>query len=298
MKRQKVFCIGLGKTGTTSVKEALRILGYRIIRLPLNWEGITDFDAALPGVSAAMFKELDAAFPNSKFILTVRDVEGWLKSIERDMSRKKGVKRDKQKERKKILTLKYGTSEFDAHTFRKAFHEHEAKVSDYFKNRPEDLLVLNVTKSEGWEPLCTFLNEPVPSLSFPYVNKAAELDALLVRLLHVVGDVGVVADISKYSPENIERLAEKHDVDRYDLSVPFELKDDRRINKVIKRTCAYFGGVAKASAALHIPEPTIEEALARQKKHAKEKIRPMRAMEKMRRLVKKGLSYKADTDSR
>lgn len=273
------------------------MLGYRIIRLPLNWEGITDFDAALPGVSAAMFTELDAAFPNSKFILTVRDVEGWLKSIERDMSRKKGVKRDKQEDRKKILTLKYGTSDFDPKAFRIAFHRHEAKVVDYFKNRPEDLLVLNVTKSEGWEPLCTFLNEPVPNSSFPYVNKAAELDALLVRLLYVTRDVGVVADISKYAHENIERLAEKHDVDRYDLSAPFALKDDRRINKVIKRACAHFGGVAKAAAALNIPEHAIKEALDRQKKHAKAKLKPTRALEQIRRFVKKGITYKAGTNS-
>ena len=45
MTRKKVFCIGLGKTGTTSLKEALRQLDYRTIRLPLNWQGITDFDA-------------------------------------------------------------------------------------------------------------------------------------------------------------------------------------------------------------------------------------------------------------
>lgn len=298
MKRQKVFCVGLGKTGTTSVKEALRMLGYRTIRLPLDWKGITEFDAALPGVSAAMFKELDAEYPNSKFILTVRDVEGWLKSIERDMARKKGVKRDRHEERKKLLMLKYGTTTFDAEAFRKAFHEHEAKVVGYFKNRPEDLLVLNVTKSAGWEPLCSFLNESVPGLPFPYANKAAELDALLVRLLHVIRDVEVVAGISKYSRKNIENLAEKNDVDKYDLSAPFHLKDDRRINKVVKRACAYFGSPARAAEALNIHEHAIKEALARQKKHAREKIKTMRPLAKMRRLVKKNITYKAGTNRR
>ncbi|MEA2093315.1 MAG: sulfotransferase [Pseudomonadota bacterium] len=241
MTRQKVFCVGLGKTGTTSLKESLRILGYRTIRLPLDWKDITDFDAALPGVSAALYEDLDAAFPGSKFILTLRDVEGWLKSIERDMGRKVGVQRERSEDRETLLKLKYGTAVFDKDKFRKGFHDHEAQVKKYFENRPDDLLVLNITTSAGWEPLCSFLGLPVPELPFPFANKATEQDELLLRLLHVTRDVEAVASISKYSREYVEQLSQAHDVEHYDLKSPLVLKDDRRINKIIKRTCAYFG---------------------------------------------------------
>jgi hypothetical protein len=286
MTRQKVFCVGLGKTGTTSLKESLRILGYRTIRLPLDWKDITDFDAALPGVSAALYEDLDAAFPGSKFILTLRDVEGWLKSIERDMGRKVGVQRERSEDRETLLKLKYGTAVFDKDKFRKGFHDHEAQVKKYFENRPDDLLVLNITTSAGWEPLCSFLGLPVPELPFPFANKATEQDELLLRLLHVTRDVEAVARISKYSHEYVEQLSQAHDVEHYDLKSPLVLKDDRRINKIIKRTCAYFGGTARAAKELNLSEDSLIEALARQRRHARDKRRTRHPLERMRRLLR------------
>jgi hypothetical protein len=271
MTRKKVFCIGLGKTGTTSLKEALRALGYRTIRLPLNWQGITDFDAALPGVSAAMYQELDRAYPGSKFILTVRDVAGWLKSIERDMRRKLNVRRDRSEERKLLLTMHYGATTFDSHQFSKVFQNHIAEVSNYFRNRPDDFLLLDLTGSSGWDELCGFLELPVPDAPFPFVNKASELDELLVRLLHVTGDVGTVAKISKYSTGYLESLAGKRDVASHDVHSPITLKDDRRINKVLKRASKYFGGPAKAAQMLNLSEAAIREGISRQKQHARTK---------------------------
>ena len=292
MRRQKVFCIGLGKTGTTSLKEALRLLDYRLIRLPINWKGITDFDAALPGVSAAMFPELDAEYPKSKFILTVRDVDSWLKSIERDMGLKQGMSREHQAEREKILTLKYGRSTFDETAFRTAFHEHENKVKHYFKDRPDDLLVLNVTTNAGWAPLCSFLGVPVPDVPFPYVNKAVELDALLARLLYVTQDIDVVSKISKYSPESIRNLYAKYDLANYDLDAPLDLKDDRRINKVLKRSCAYFGTPSKTAKALNIPIASVKEGLASQRHHARRKLRPRHPLARIRQFINASLRGK------
>ena len=271
MTRRKVFCVGLGKTGTTSLKEALRMLGYRTIRLPLEWQGITDFDAALPGVSAAMYRELDKAFPGSRFILTVRDVDGWLKSIERDMGRKQDVQRDRADERNRMLEMLYGSPEFDRERFWQAFHDHQAGVRSYFEGRPDDLLVLDVTRSSGWDDLCSFLEEPVPAEPFPFVNKASELDELLLRLLHVTGDIETASRISKYSTAYLENLSGNRDVGGYDMQRPVTLKDDRRINKVLKRASKYFGGPAKAAQRLNLPEAAIREGIRRQKQHAKTK---------------------------
>jgi len=290
MSRQKVFCIGLGKTGTTSLKESLRILGYRTIRLPLKWQGIADFDAALPGVSAAMYQELDVAYPGSKFILTVRDVDRWLKSIEHDFERKKGVPKDRADERYTLQMLIYGTEDFDADKFRQAYLDHENKVRAYFKARPDDLLVLDIAADAGWERLCSFLGVPVPDVPFPYVNKAAELDQLLIRLYYIIREVNTVADISKYSPENIESVVSSVDLEHYDSSVPILLKDDRRVNKVIKRASRYFGGPAQAAAALNVPEDSIHQAILNQKLHARSKLRAGKPVARLRRFLKSGLA--------
>jgi Sulfotransferase domain len=290
MSRQKVFCIGLGKTGTTSLKEALRILGYRTIRLTLNWQGTTDFDAALPGISAAMYRDLDAAYPGSKFILTVRDMDRWLKSIEHDFERKKGVPKDRAGERYKIQMLVYGTEEFDKEKFRQAYLEHERKVLDYFRDRPDDLLVFDITTSADWDRLCAFLNVPLPDTPFPHVNKAAELDQLLIRLYYVIRDVDAVARISKYSTGNIDRIIRGVDLERYDPDKPVVLKDDRRINKVLKRASRHFGGPAKAAQALNLPEDSLRQAIRNQKQHARSKIRPGKSIARLRRFLKSGMA--------
>jgi Sulfotransferase domain len=45
---------------------------------------------------------------------------------------------------------------------------------EYFKDRSEELLVLNITAGEGWTKLCPFLNKQIPSVSFPRANIASE----------------------------------------------------------------------------------------------------------------------------
>lgn len=37
----------------------------------------------------------------------------------------------------------------------------------------EQLLVYNV--KEGWGPLCEFLDQPIPDVSFPFLNKDADI---------------------------------------------------------------------------------------------------------------------------
>ena len=90
----KIFCIGVQRTGTTSLKKALRILGYtvstsRVDLLPIFVEG--DFDKLIPIVNNfdalqdtpwyLCYKFLDKEYPGSKFIVTVRPVDSWLKSM-------------------------------------------------------------------------------------------------------------------------------------------------------------------------------------------------------------------------
>jgi hypothetical protein len=92
----KVFCIGWHKTGTSTLGDALLILGYKVTGARLDLaHSLLDGDIrpalkvaeqfeALQDVPwAALFKELDMQFPNSKFILTVRDDEEWLNSAKK-----------------------------------------------------------------------------------------------------------------------------------------------------------------------------------------------------------------------
>jgi hypothetical protein len=45
-------------------------------------------------------------------------------------------------------------------------------VTEYFKDRPGDLLVMDITRDGQWNKLCPFLNLRRPFRRFPHKNKA------------------------------------------------------------------------------------------------------------------------------
>src|SRR5688572_11781492 len=93
MEQGKIFCIGWHKTGTTTLGDSLLILGYNVMGSRLDMaEPLLRGDIETPLAVAqkfqafqdvpwaALFKELDERFPNSKFIVTERDEQKWLLS--------------------------------------------------------------------------------------------------------------------------------------------------------------------------------------------------------------------------
>jgi hypothetical protein len=82
---RKVFCIGFHKTGTTSLNVALQTLGYQVTGpngyndpkiqkrvLALAHSLVKKYDAFQDNPWPIIYKEMDHAYPGSKFILTVR----------------------------------------------------------------------------------------------------------------------------------------------------------------------------------------------------------------------------------
>jgi len=121
-----------------------------------------EFDALQDVPWAALYKELDQLYPNSKFILTVRNEKDWLYSASshfkdvhiplHEWLYSKGVLR--------------GNEELYAVRYRRHYED----VKDYFRGR-NDLLIMDFSKGDSWEKLCDFLKEPIPLKSFPYANK-------------------------------------------------------------------------------------------------------------------------------
>ena len=85
------------KTGTTSLHAALEILGFDSFHwgrgeAPRIWNEMNSFGrsntleqwyALSDNPIRVIYQKLDRAYPGSKFILTVRDEQDWLKSVER-----------------------------------------------------------------------------------------------------------------------------------------------------------------------------------------------------------------------
>jgi len=142
----KYFGVGYPKTGTNTLGYCFRLLGYRVIRIHdyfISWfqngydissiindeifcNYIECYDMFSDWPFHMIFKELDQKYPGSNFILTERkDQETWQRSLSNH--RKTRSKKTLRRWPKKIQP------------YRK---NHKEEVKEYFKNRPDDLLVL------------------------------------------------------------------------------------------------------------------------------------------------------------
>ncbi|MBW2662792.1 MAG: hypothetical protein JRD93_12570 [Deltaproteobacteria bacterium] len=203
----KVFCVGFGKTGTTSLEKALKDFGFemgnqavaeilsqdwakrrtdRIINFCYTADAFQDAPFGFPG----LFKVLDSAFPNSKFILTVRDNESqWYDSLIRfhtkiwssDKSRAPNVEdlagslyryRGCALDMKKLFYNFPNIELYDEQYYKKQYLDHIKSVQDYFQDRDIDLLVINVAEIGSYQKLGAFLNLSVDENdSFPWRNR-------------------------------------------------------------------------------------------------------------------------------
>lgn len=191
MERAKVFGIGFHKTGTTSLTKALRILGYNAIHGDSSLEApygdsgrsllklikagnyrlptIDRYDAFTDNPYFSIWKELDREYPGSKFILTIREEEEWIKSC---------IKYFADREILPMREWMFGEDANPAHSeaakqsWLDAYRKHNKNIIAHFRERSKDLLILNISKGEGWEMLCPFLGKEIPKTSFPKENAA------------------------------------------------------------------------------------------------------------------------------
>jgi hypothetical protein len=186
----KIFGIGLSKTGTTSLAAALNRLGIPTKDMPCEPKTLIELRSGTYQLSilekyravtdipvAPYYAELDHCYPNSKFILTVRDVESWLRSLEADWKFSEGWRKTNRDFRaffEFIFAVVYGTLEFNRERCARVYQRHCEQIRAYFKNRPDDLLILNVCSGQGYERLCPFLGLPVLSESFPVRNTSED----------------------------------------------------------------------------------------------------------------------------
>lgn len=167
----KIFGIGLHRTGTSSLGLALQQLGYRTHAnadarsreeaKQMAREVCREYDALQDVPWPVLYRWLDEEYPNSKFILTVRPEEAWIDSVCRVFG---GT------DIKAHAWIYDGVADplEDPEHYLARYRRHNREVLDYFgERRGEDLLVMDVTKGDGWETLCPFLGDPVPWLPFP-----------------------------------------------------------------------------------------------------------------------------------
>jgi Sulfotransferase domain/N-terminal domain of galactosyltransferase len=181
----RIFGIGMHKTGTNSLDTALKMLGFDSThwdspkRARKVWEEMASYGRSKTIEShyawcdfpiTTLYKQLDKAYPGSKFILTTRNEDKWLESVKKHWSylhNKFRATWDYDSFTHRIHKEVYGQTKFNATVFLARFRCHNAEVKEYFKNRPDDLLIMDIDKKIGWPQLCKFLRKPVPTEAYP-----------------------------------------------------------------------------------------------------------------------------------
>lgn len=205
--KRKIFCIGLNKTGTTSLNKVMQDLGYvsgnqhKAEKLLYAWAA-RDFKKIINYCYSAQFFQdipfslpytyigLDQAFPGSKFILTIRDSpDEWYNSLiafhaklwgknsriptKEDLKNSYYGKKGWPWEANRLI---FDTPEMDLYNkeyLTEFYIQHNKNITEYFRHRPGDLLILNVAEKQAFTKLCDFLGEENMEKEFPWENKTS-----------------------------------------------------------------------------------------------------------------------------
>ncbi len=187
-KTIKVFGIGMNNTGNTSLTMALNELGIHVLHSldeeiilkelmagNYNLSIFNEFDGITATAIAPFFPQFDQIFPNSKFILTVRDKESWLDAIKEGWEGKSRENYQYNEEKNYLRMLQriaiFGTYKFNRDRLSYIYDLHYKMVIEYFKDKPESLLIIDICRGEGWEKLCPFFKLPLMKAPFPFKIK-------------------------------------------------------------------------------------------------------------------------------
>lgn len=198
---------GLGRTGTLSLKLALEQLGlgpcYHMrevfehldVHVPLweqaargadvNWDALFQgYRSAVDFPVAGFYRELADYYPKAKVVLTVRDPERWFQSfsdtIMHPLTRPlpDNLAAWGSMTRRAIVDRVFMGNALDKAHVIERYRDHNDEVRRTIP--PHRLLVYEV--SQGWKPLCEFLEVRIPDEPFPKVNTTDEFQERIATL--------------------------------------------------------------------------------------------------------------------
>ncbi|KAF4445676.1 hypothetical protein F53441_10625 [Fusarium austroafricanum] len=239
-REMQVLCLGLPRTGTASMAEALTVLGYKDVfhglktmdnkeawhvleratdasfpNLPSytgkpftreEWDEVWGSSEATTDVASVYAPQLIEIYPDAMVILVIRDFDPWFKSIDEGVLQQLwnpiasfsiSVLEPLLGSRAGVTARKQMLGLFQADTVEEArknaketYERHHRTIREMVD---EDQL-LEYRMGDGWEPICEFLEKPVPEQEFPHVNEAAELRRLIAdKIKRNIIEVATVA---------------------------------------------------------------------------------------------------------
>ena len=208
--RMQVYFVGLGRTGTTSLAEAMSILGYTVLHDDTGmmttdlykdfYDGRIDEDELNQKIGERGFNcsfmytnyRWAARQEDVKVVLNTRDPEKWVDSwlavadgydilSSRPFRWIKSVRDSLPVMEEAFMEIPTGGNPagyLDRETLLAGYQIHTQNVVKAVP--PERLLIYNV--KQGWEPLCDFLELPVPDVPFPHINDRLKMTAVMTTM--------------------------------------------------------------------------------------------------------------------
>jgi hypothetical protein len=202
----QVLGAGLPRTGTSSFKVALELLGcgpcYHNTVLwekPTHvglWQAVSDgkelswqeifggYNSAVDWPASIYCERLMRAYPEAKVILTVRDAERWYDSMSNTILW--AMQQDTGPGMANYNRLMKGNWEriFEGGVFdrQRAVAMFQRLNREVQERVPADRLLVYEVR-EGWEPLCRFLQVPVPAdTPFPKINDTEAFRQMVISM--------------------------------------------------------------------------------------------------------------------
>lgn len=210
----KIFCIGMNKTGTTSLKHLFESEGVKVVKQQ-DFEKMTarfykkgsienilrvidrlnpnidiffqDIPFAVPG----FWRYLVARYPDAKYILSVRDsAEQYHNSLTNFHKRGWQINIFDPEELKKINYIEPGFSyrflveilgcpkndPYDKDYLISLYDKHVADVERYFADKPDKFIKINLSNAEDFDKLNQFVGLNFMNTEFPHRNATKYVD--------------------------------------------------------------------------------------------------------------------------
>jgi hypothetical protein len=206
----QIIGAGFGRSGTTSLRQALRTLGYdpcyhmqiALTRLhsrfwvraaalaksgePVNFQRFfRNYRATVDWPSCEFYRQLMEAFPDAKVLLNTRDPDAWYDSMRETLwaiqdALPRWFPGSVSRMHDDVIWVGRFNGEFTDR--QKAIGVYLGHLEEVRRSVPPGRL-LEFDVKDGWQPLCAFLGQPVPqNTPFPHLNDRRFFRRVLLAL--------------------------------------------------------------------------------------------------------------------
>lgn len=180
----KLFIIGLPRTGTTSISVALLGYGFKVAHTAYTKHAFELADVIADAPCFSDYPQLDKLFPGSKFVYLQRDLANWLPSIQRLLTKMLPQLDAKTGYLNPVLKRSFTSSFLLSQTsnplgsehLEACYLKHQQAVLSYFAKR-DDFLSIDISQPHSLQQLLAFLGiADNGAAEFPHLNIGKQVD--------------------------------------------------------------------------------------------------------------------------